>query len=747
MDPQSTFDEELEAFAAGLRALRLERGKRSYRELAARAARSGTAIRLPVATQSDAFRGRRMLGFDTLMGLVRILYSYDTYGQEIAVPPHSAPELEQWRRDWRALAARQPATPRGPKATPAPDPGGREAPSAEALFTPVHRLPEHPDTTWSAAFSADGRLVATTCEDERVRLWNTATGKEWGEPLPGTFPVVFTPEGRILVVDAESRSAVRPYDVATLLRDGPGLTGGVPPIRAMVHEPDSGAVALLGFDGGVRLWDPAIGDHGVPFPPGPDGPCALTRTVDGHLLAAGPGGEVWDLLQGRPRVQAPLVPPLDGAGVMALSPDGRTVAFGRPDGSAGLLGTRPGGPVRPLRGHRDTVNALAFSPDSRLLASSSADGTLRLWDTRTGLPAAPPLTEHSGAVNGVAFSPDGRLLASASDDRTVVLYERVATAPASTLASRALTTALRARRPVQLPPLHVGGSAIRTAFSPFGHQVLATTTSEQSVVLWDPVSGQALGPPLTDPPTLPWALTFSPDGALLATASAGGTLCLRDPLLPMSFRTIGTGHTDKVERIAFSPDGQLMATAGRDATVRLWDPATGHPFGAPLTEHTNEVVGLAFSPDGVHLASSDANGQVILWSGHRRTPVRRFEGVGPGAAWSVAFSPDGTRLAAALADGSVRLWDPLTGQPLGGSATSHTGPAYDVAFSPDGDLLASAGKDGAVLLRDPATGARLGHPLTGHTGAVNGLAFSPDGSLLATAGRDGTLRRWIVGAG
>jgi WD40 repeat protein len=70
------------------------------------------------------------------------------------------------------------------------------------------------------------------------------------------------------------------------------------------------------------------------------------------------------------------------------------------------------------------------------------------------------------------------------------------------------------------------------------------------------------------------AITFSPDGNTLASASKDGTIRLWDLPIGNEKQRL-EGYSSPVNALAFSPDGKILVSASDDSTIRLWDLTTG----------------------------------------------------------------------------------------------------------------------------------------------------------------------------
>ena len=57
-----------------------------------------------------------------------------------------------------------------------------------------------------------------------------------------------------------------------------------------------------------------------------------------------------------------------------------------------------------------------------------------------------------------------------------------------------------------------------------------------------------------------------------------------------------------VNAVTFSPDGKQLATASDDNTARLWDAATGKEL--QRLSHDGHCYAVTFSPDGKQLATA-----------------------------------------------------------------------------------------------------------------------------------------------
>ena len=618
----------------------------------------------------------------------------------------------------------------------------------------IDRAMRHEDEVNSIAYNADGSVLASAGSDGTINLWDTAKGKRIEEPLEaGSGPVLsvaFSPDGSVLA-SGGGNGTVNLWDPATGNRLGYSLKGHSTAVLAVAFNPEGDLLASGGVDGSIILRKAETGERvGRALALETiDVVTSLAFSPDGNVLASGGEDrtrtpsvgvvERWNPETGR-SVGKPLELGKEAVSGLAFSPDGHMLATGgveaslAADGIIALWNAKTGDRIdRSFVGHTDSVLSLAFSPDGGLLASAGADRNVFLWDPKTGEPIGAPLEGHSDVVNAIAFSPEGEKLASGSSDRSVILWS-------------ALENLLRAHR----------GPLGSVAMSPDGKQFATASLVDLdrqgqvsgwgSLIRWT-ADGRQVGETVVG--RKPATVAYSPDGSTLALGTLDGEVFLADSETGKQKGKPLEGHGSRtppkdpffnwVNAVTFSPDGRVLATGANDGTVMLWDPRTRQAMGKPLVPG-GPIAGLAFSPDGRTLASGSKNGEVILWDWETGRKIGKPLKGHSGGVTSVAFTADGNLLASSSFEGPVVIRDPKKDASTEEVLKGHR--VQSLAFTHDGHVLAGGTQEGTVVLWDTATWKQIGEPLVGPRDWVNSLAFSWDDGTLVAGSEDKTVYLW-----
>jgi serine/threonine protein kinase/WD40 repeat protein len=619
-----------------------------------------------------------------------------------------------------------------------------------------------------AAFSPDGRTLATGDYDGRIRLWDAQTLRPRGEPLvhkaAGTdlpysvrslAALAFSPDGRMLLAgygpeggpSRRGGMALR-WDLATgkvvgePLRhpeaDGQKLWAEA--VSAVAWSPD-GRLILTGHPRVVRVWDATTGEAvGRPWEVGTT-PRALAFGPDGRSVAVATGEiwadggwqgkgdvQVWEVAHGE-RLAAPfVVPPRGDLHSLAWSADGGRLVASNEDRYSWLLrwdAARRAWGENPVR-----LNGAypLLTPDGRgAVLRDYQTHAVRVWDLGSYRPAAARLAPAWAGLT--ALHPDGEALLRGTE---LWRLARPLSRPAADVPGSL---------PSPAPP--AAGSAARAAFAPDARTVVvhAGTVLQR----WDTARGVPVGTPVRD---VFRGFQLSPDGRQLAGCvpdSPWSTVRIWDlagtrPLEPV-FR-----HPDNVRALALSPEGRTLAAGTYGLKAYLYDAATGRPLGQPLPQN-DIVMSLAFSPDGRLLAVGTAFDwshapQTRFWDVETRRPLGEpMPAEGDDRVERLLFRPDGRAILACCLQ-TARLWEVPTGRPVSPPITLG-GHVEGIAFSPDGSRFVAGGPENTVRLWSGATGAPLGPPLKGPARPTD-AAFSPDGSLLVVGYADGSARLWDV---
>jgi WD40 repeat protein len=628
----------------------------------------------------------------------------------------------------------------------------------QALLTSHLRreIATHQDRIWSAAFSPNGRLVATGGEGGTVRVWRVADGRPVSvyQGHGDRVNVEFAPDGRrvlsagpdalVAVSDATTGRPVfarwsdEQVHTAAFVAGGNAVAEWTSSLRLL----DARTGRVKRTVGGSRLWKAVSADG------------ALAISSKEHQL------DIWSLRRGR--VVASLRGLRSIPRAVTFSADGRRVAAAtgidpdRAHGDGVLVWATTGEKLAALR--IDDATEPTFSANGRFLLASSSSGVIRIWDTTSWT----QVSEVAG--HDAVFSQDGALVVtSLVDDAAVRVY--------------------RTRGGAQLAILRGSSDIDDLAFSRDGRTI--ATTGYGIAHLWDATAPRLLGTlesyqggvgaaVLSDAPVSKFTPAVSADGRLVVAPAErhlnvwdldDGTIVsrIRDP-------------RGDVVSVAFNPGGTRIVTTALDLPAALWDTRSGrrvavldgvgYVFDARFSADGRRLVVLsergrlssfdansgrlherrqirglpatvsALAPDGSVAAGTARTREAMLWStSDGAIRVRAHIGtVNPAA----TFSADGSRVAF-YGDSVVDVVDTQSGKTrrLAGSSG-----VSDLTFSADGRLAAAGEASGSVgHVWDTRSGRRIAD-LRGHHGRIEGLAFSADGGIVVTGGFDGTTRLW-----
>lgn len=292
--------------------------------------------------------------------------------------------------------------------------------SDDRSFRVVARLRGHEKRVYKAAFSHDGRYVATASEDNTARIWSTT-----GQPLSSlpqgdqkrVTEIVFSPDDQFLLMTSGGSARLLESLTGRVVSLFSGHSGN---ITQAAFSPDGTRIVTSSEDGSARVWN----------------------ARDGQLVS---------ILEDRRGARNASVY------TARFSPTGRDVVTASADNLARIWDATTGRLKISLRGHQGEVKSATFSPDGRWVLTASDDMTAQVWESGTGARVF-TFKGHKSPVVLAEFSQDGARILTIGAGGPALVFTCELCKPVRDLAGsastrgRALTVEERERYLHEPPP-------------------------------------------------------------------------------------------------------------------------------------------------------------------------------------------------------------------------------------------------------------------------------------------------------
>jgi len=496
----------------------------------------------------------------------------------------------------------------------------------------------HQSFVWSAAFNSDGTRVVTSCEDNTVRIWDTATGLQIGPTM-------------------QHESAV----------------------GAIYNRDFSRILSWSSGKGEIRSWNPENGQLMEPVIP-TKVTTELWVTKDNRRILSVEKDEMrfWDMntLQqlGPSMVHPSMVHPL----VMRarFSPDDRHIISSGPDHFARLWDATSGSLVAKMEQH-DWIKYIGFSGNGDRFYTVGRDQSVGLWESKSGQNVL-FIPKRVDGPNSVLLNRDGsRLYLIGNGMIKTVDEEGNQVGPimfhagvSFGLFNRNETKILSySHREVGTLRLWDTTSKQETCAVMFQNEAIwgAMFNSEEDKILswgrslrvWDAETGDPLGRPLVHDDFIEGAV-MDRDGKRIVTWSYDGTARLVN-LASILQTELRMKHEEMVHGARFSKTGKRILSWSQDGTARLWD--SHNPNESFILSHGASVNGAIFNKSEERVLTWGDDKTVRLWNsadGRQILPSMSANG----EVLAAVFDRAETRIISLTKNNSVALWNANSGNLL-----------------------------------------------------------------------------------